>query len=530
MSLVLQYNFSSSNVSNNTILNNISGIYDATMINNPIQNSPGPNECTPSMEFNGVYSQYITLPATQTTDNGMSFAFWYYADSSNNNTWSRIFDFSNGSDSDNILAGFSGGGFGFGLYLGEGQSAAFQPVGLMANGCFGQWNHVVWTISYPQGWTFYFNGVLYTEYSSGPYPYSITRSMCYLGKSPWDNPYFTGSIADFRFYDSTITQSTVTSIYQAKNCIPLNLYPLINDVNDLYNPIYCTNLVPTNNNFITCQNCNFGSGNVTNTSTQSGEQNCLNACNSDKMCTSYSYNLSESTNNCTQYSSFPTEIIAGVSNINSGYSLNFGYDYNSLSASQQENVQTKCANQYLNNTFLQNNNIDMESCITVDNSTNPTNFNVDPQCLFNVYKTHNLNPTVINTSTYNDLPSYLNPTTDSTINNYEYNYDNYIIGQIQKSNLSNKLEKKWSEKSSNKEFEQTLYNQNEALNQDYLDSIQGAIKKDMKYVKNVVDTISNNFDMIESFNNDNKKKSNVLMLIFIIMLVIFLYYILRKIK
>jgi hypothetical protein len=300
MSLVLQYNFGSSNISNNTVYNQATETYDATMINNPIPNSPGPNECNPSMKFNRDYSQYVTLPATETNNNGMSFAFWYYADPSNNNTWAMIFDFGNGTGYNNILAGFDGGGFGFGLYLGNGIGAAFQPVGLMADGCFGQWNHVVWTISYPQGWTFYLNGALYTQYADAPYPYSITRSLCYLGNSLTNDQYFTGSIADFRFYNGAISGSTVSSIYENKNCTPLNLYPLINDLNDLYNPIYCSNLVPTNNNFITCQNCNFGSEIVTNTSTQSGEQNCLNECNGNNMCTSYSYDLSKSNDNCTQ--------------------------------------------------------------------------------------------------------------------------------------------------------------------------------------------------------------------------------------
>jgi hypothetical protein len=539
MSLVFQYNFSSSNISNNTVYDNVTETYDATMINNPIPNSTGPNPCTPAMQFSSSNSQYLTLPSTETNTNGMSFAFWYYADSSNNNTWSRIFDFSNGSNSNNILIGFSGGGIGLSVYLGS--STPFQPTNIISNICFNQWNHIAWTLSYPEGWNLYVNGSLYTQYSNGTYPNSVTRSLCYLGKSAWNNPYLNGSIADFRFYNGVITGSTVSSIYESPNCTPLNLYPLINGDNNLYNPIYCTNLVPTNNNFITCQNCNFGDGIVTNTSTQSGEQNCLNACSSNDMCTSYSYDSSQSSNNCTQYSSFPTEMLGGVNNVNSGYSLNFGNDYNDLSSSKQGNVQSRCASQFLNNLFVNNNNVDFGSCVTTSNSSGITNFNVDPQCLFNIYETNDLNPTIINNATYNTNTQYTSPQSDTIIDNYQYKYDDYITEQIQKSNLSNKLEKEWLLKDSNKTYQQTLNQQNNTLKTDYINSIKDILDNDLTYNKNidnaVSDGISTNYlslsasNAIEGFENQNKRQGKIqkfLILFFILILIIFLFYIFKK--
>ena len=521
MSLVLQYNFSSSNISNNTIYDSITKTYDATMINNPIPNSAGPNSCTPSMQFSSSNSQYININSTVTGTNGLSYACWFKADPSNGN-FARIFDFATGEDNSNIIMFIYGGAIGLAVF--SGTATLYEPFNSTAFINNNIWTHIVWTLTNPTGWNIYVNGVLYTQYSTAPYPPAMTRTNNYIARSNWSaDPYFTGSIADFRVYDGVITQSTVTSIY-GQACVPLNLYPLINGQNNLYTPIYCNNLVPTNDNFITCQNCNFGGATVTNTSTQSGEQNCLNTCHTNNMCTSYSYDSSQSSNNCTQYSSRPSQLLGGVNNVNSGYTLNFTKDYNSLSTDQQETVKAKCASQYLNNTFLQNNDIDIGSCLTVDNSTTPSNFNVDAQCLFNIYQTNNLNPPVVNTSTYDNNSLYTDPTTDSTIDNYGYSYDDYLTLQIQKSNLSNNLEKEWMTKESNKSYQQTLENQNNILKTSYTNSIKSIANNDIIYDKNIV-------NIIENFNNNNNtNKNNFLMLLFIFILVIFLYYILRKIK
>jgi hypothetical protein len=460
----------------------------------------------------------------------MSIAFWINISTTNTN-WRNIFHVSNQNidccDSGNRLPA---------MWICPGNTQLYVRHSTSTNGDDGpgcssyqvplNTNVFITVVFNSTTMVLYANAISQQTYTYSSPLISADSTASFYMADPWYS-YGGFQIKNFTFYNSVFSSSDVINLYNEESGAdlpPLNLYPLINGTNDLYNPIYCNNLVPTNTNFITCENCNFGSGTVTNTSTQSGEQNCLNACDSNDMCTSYTYDLSESSNNCIQYSSFPSEILGGVNNVNSGYSLNFGYDYNSLSSSQQENVQTKCANQYLNNTFLQNNNIDLESCLTVENNSGTTNFNVDPQCLFNIYETNDLNPTVVNNATYTVNSDYTSPQSDTIIDNYEYDYDNYMTQQIQKSNLSNNLEPGWMLKDSNKTYQQNLNQQNNTLKTDYVNSLQDIKKNELTYVNNVRNTI------IENFNNDSKKKNNVLMLIFIFILVIFMYYILRKIK
>ena len=198
---------------------------------------------------------------------------------------------------------------------------------------------------------------------------------------------------------------------------------LIDGNNQLYNPIFC-DLFPTNNGFNTCQNCNFDNLTLWEEKHKNNEQECLNDCDKDERCTSYSFNNSKDGINCSKYISFPSNINRNVPNINSGYSLKFGYDYNNLDNSRQENVKSKCANQYLNNVFTSDKNINLDKCLNIkdvqDNlfqGLKNTEFNVNPECLFHRYKENGINPVVLSEDSYYDsnLPPVKNkpPTYES---------------------------------------------------------------------------------------------------------------------
>jgi hypothetical protein len=84
------------------------------------------------------------------------------------------------------------------------------------------WFHFTWTLTNPFGWNIYINGVLLATFSQAPYPAQVLRENMYIGRYCPNNPVFgsgqtimfmDGSIADFRIYDSVLTQNDVTSIF-----------------------------------------------------------------------------------------------------------------------------------------------------------------------------------------------------------------------------------------------------------------------------------------------------------------------------
>jgi len=420
-----------------------------------------------SIQLNANQSQYVTIPPLFIPTDGMTFTFWIQ--SNNNTVNTRIFDFGIGAGNNNIIC-----------CIGNNNNLCFCVYNGLTNGgepCLvpninnNTWYFIAWTLSPSGGWNIYLNGVLYAIYSTGLYPQLVELTTNYIGKSNWSNPYYTGNIADFRMYSGIVSASDIQSIYTSDlaSSVSQTGDALINTgFNQLYNQIFC-NLYPTNDGFNQCKNCNFGTQTVNIVDTQNGEQNCLNACNSNKYCTAYSYNTQASSNNCTQYSSFPDQIVDGVNDIHSGYTLsNYTFDYNDLSPSQQINVQTQCIAQYLNNYFTPNNEIDVTTCITLSTTSTEvvstlnnsqldkalcaktgkfcepttthysTNIAADPQCIYNLYSNNGLNPpSKINENYFNGDSYNLNSQGDPIISNYDSIYTNYTDNINNISNINN---------------------------------------------------------------------------------------------
>lgn len=214
---------------------------------------------------------------------------------------------------------------------------------------------------------------------------------------------------------------------------------LITGDNQLYNPLFC-NLYPTNNGFITCDNCSLsGASNIQTSSNQSSAQDCLNACQANSYCTSYNYNSSNGI--CSQYQDFPTGINNNVQNQSSGYNVSspFTFDYTTLSSQQQTNSQIKCGDQFLNNQYINNNNVELANCITVSDSGSNSVLNADPECVYNVYNQNSLPTNQVYTNSLIENDQYnLKSTRDPKIDKYEINYKAYVDSNVQIENI-NKL-------------------------------------------------------------------------------------------
>lgn len=208
--------------------------------------------------------------------------------------------------------------------------------------------------------------------------------------------------------------------------------------NQLYNPIFC-DLFKTNNGFEQCKNCTLNTKNVWKTSSQNTEQSCLDNCNNDIRCTSYRYNNTKKTNNCTSYIDFPTEINNNVKDINSGYSLKFGYNYEKLNTDQKNNVKNKCANQYLNNEFDKNERVNISECITFNDTfnLNTSKINVDPKCLYDIYSEKGKGKVINNDNYIQDNDE--NIKTDPAIDDYRKIYNQFNLLSAQNKNINNDL-------------------------------------------------------------------------------------------
>lgn len=196
----------------------------------------------------------------------------------------------------------------------------------------------------------------------------------------------------------------------------------------LYNQIFC-NFLP-NNGFSTCQDCNYGNMTSYENANMSSEAQCLTSCQNDNLCTSYTFNRNNGS--CNKYTTFPNQINSNPGT-NSGYNLNFPYDYNSLSSQQQDNVEKKCADQYIDNYFGLN-DVEMAGCMTVSNSGENTVFNIDPTCLANVYSNAGISINSVNSNDYQD--NIISPIqTDPVIDQYIKEYESYMKDGVQIQNI-----------------------------------------------------------------------------------------------
>jgi hypothetical protein len=299
--------------------------------------------------------------------------------------------------------------------------------------------------------------------------------------------------------------------------------------NELYNEIFC-NLFITNNGFNTCENCNllFNKEEKWKSYKLSGDSDCLEKCSNDQMCTSYTFDKKSSNINCNLYSSFPKDIDRNVDSINSGYSLNFPFDYNNLSDLQKKNIQKKCINQYINNTYTPDKKINLEECITIDNkkilqeedgkNEKITHIDLDPKCVWNIYNNKGVSNNV--KREYNNDDSN-NPShnTDFIIDKYKtfYNINRDLETQIININNNRKND------DINSDYDSTLNNKNQSLQSNMNNSINNlsnninntALNKNI--INFPIETYSNQYNYTDFY----KIFGLILIIIIIIIIVIF---------
>jgi len=138
-------------------------------------------------------------------------------------TWARIYDFGNSVDGEGgqgggtsymyLTAVGSSGGLRGAYNLGSGE----EPVDSTTRPTLGMEHHVVWTQDYnAQTAKVYIDGALISENDSFTYtPAAVGATVNdWLGRSQYNDPYFYGSIDEFRIYSAALSAQQVGQDYQ----------------------------------------------------------------------------------------------------------------------------------------------------------------------------------------------------------------------------------------------------------------------------------------------------------------------------
>ena len=229
--LSVYFPFEQVDVSGTTLTNKANSSYNATLYNGATISTTSFKLGSSSLSLTASLSQYAQLSNFTPTANGLTFSFWYK--SNGNATWARIFDFGNGTPSDNIIispTGDGANGLTFVTFNGT-TSYSYSLTDINYNN--NTWIHIVWTLSYAtpgnntSTWNIYVNGV--NKYSSSVYAYPllVTRTNNYIGKSAWTaDAYYNGNIDEFRIHDTVLSATDATALYN--NTAPNYKYTLLN--------------------------------------------------------------------------------------------------------------------------------------------------------------------------------------------------------------------------------------------------------------------------------------------------------------
>lgn len=162
-----------------------------------------------ALQFNGT-NGYIDVP-DGVFFNGGDFSVSAWVRVSSYASWSRIMDFGNGSNNNNVIFALTNGTSGRPsgvIYNGPNASNVLTaPNALPTN----TWNHVVYTFA-GGGATLYINGQQVAQVVQ-PAPVNIARTINYIGRSNWAaDAYANARMDEFRIYNRLLTVSEIQAL------------------------------------------------------------------------------------------------------------------------------------------------------------------------------------------------------------------------------------------------------------------------------------------------------------------------------
>ena len=377
----------------------------------------------------------------------------------------------------------------------------------------GKWTHIVYTCDQSSLKTQLFVNGKFISTATGWNRLPTHPNTYIMGRSgDWGRAFY-GYIRYFCQFDYVLSSEEVKSLYN----ITLSTEPpydssfilnkeyksdkLLNRGNvQLYNSIFC-NLITTDEGFYKCKDCGFPDLKPYSIDKTDTEDLCLKSCNDDKSCTSYTYN--ENSGKCMLYNGFPNKINKSLSGNNSGYTLKGTYNYKVLTDKQKDNVKLKCADQILNDKFIKNNDVEIMDCLQVNENGTNTEFNVDPKCLYKIYKDNDIKTSMIDNTSYIGSVQQQN---DSVIEKYNCNYKKYYQLKVQNENKINQIRTK---------DKNNVLSVDQIHNPTYIDSMN----KTADPLLVSLQKINNTLGIVEKFDNKQIESTNTNFFIIVIFIV-----------
>lgn len=163
-----------------------------------------------SLQFSATNKNYLLLPSTVAANDELTIATWVY-NLSSTKSWTRIFDFGNGTDQYMFLTPSNGSEMRFVMNNGEGEqilSASKLGVGL---------HHVAVTIG-KESVKIYVDGVEEAESKAFTISPSDLHSVInYVGRSQFaSDEIFGGYLDDFRVYNYALNAEDVSDLYNGR--------------------------------------------------------------------------------------------------------------------------------------------------------------------------------------------------------------------------------------------------------------------------------------------------------------------------
>ncbi len=186
---------------------------DGTYVNGVTLGIAGalPNSTDTAAQFDGV-DDYVDLPdGFADFTNGLTLEIWIYPTQAD--TYSRLFDFGNGQNSDNIILARRSTTNDLTLQVWNNTTAGAM---LTASGVleFNKWQHFVATIDNTGAAQIFKNGLLVAS-GNVTAPRNVTRTSNYIARSNWTTPdeYYTGSFDEAAIYDHVLTAQRIATHY-----------------------------------------------------------------------------------------------------------------------------------------------------------------------------------------------------------------------------------------------------------------------------------------------------------------------------
>ena len=187
-----------------TTWNSVGSAVQATLVDGPTYYNTGGVK---AIAFTG--GSYATVPADVWFDQDFTIVAWVNVSSYAN--WSRIMDFGNGPDVNNVILAVSQLNTGIPAVSTSEIGNVYANAQLPLN----TWTHVVGRITSDSTLSIWINGVNVGSANYGAHwPANITRNNCYIGKSNWGaDAGLEGMIGELRIYRGAFTNQRVYDDY-----------------------------------------------------------------------------------------------------------------------------------------------------------------------------------------------------------------------------------------------------------------------------------------------------------------------------